>query len=96
MSGESRTSCPGAATMVDLARIRSRFLAFHVTADVGIAGGDDVEIIVGNKRGQVLGRLEYYPAWKIYVFAPAPGTVWSIECLADIGKALEILKQGKV
>lgn len=83
---------PGAAALLNLARIQSRFLKFEVRADVGLAGGDFMEIIVGNKRGQLLGHLEYCLAWQCYVFSPVAGTIWSADCLADIGKALEILK----
>ena len=83
---------PGTATLINLARLQSRFLKFEVRADVGLGGGDFMEIIVGNKRGHFLGRLEYDIAWQAWVFVPGPNTVWSIECLADIGKALEILK----
>lgn len=83
---------PGTAALVSLARLQSHFLKFEVRADVGLGGGDFMEIIVGNKRGQLLGRLEYCLAWQMYVFSPIAGTIWSADCLADIGKALEILK----
>ena len=83
---------PGTAALVSLARLHSCFLKFEVRADVGLGSDDFMEIIVGNKSGHLLGRLEYYIAWQAWVLVPAPNTVWSIECLADIGKALEILK----
>ena len=83
---------PGTAALVSLARLQSRFLKFEVRADVGLSGGDFMEILVGDKRGQLLGRLEYFIAWQAWVFVPTRDTIWSIECLADIGKALEILK----
>lgn len=83
---------PGTAALVNLARLQSRFLKFEVRADAGLRGGDFMEIIVGNKRGQLLGQLEYSLAWQMYVFSPSAGTIWSSDCLADIGKALEILK----
>lgn len=43
---------------------------------------------VHSKGGATLGRVEWYGAWRQYVFAPAGSTVFNKGCLADIGEFL--------
>lgn len=36
---------------------------------------------VVNESGQVIGRVQFWPAWRQYVLFPNPKTLWSHECL---------------
>ncbi len=39
--------------------------------------------------GAVLGRVEWYPGWRKYVFAPEADTVYEQDCLRDIAAFCE-------
>ena len=43
---------------------------------------------VENHRGETLGGIQWYGAWRQYVFYPNPGTIWSAGCLAEVQKLL--------
>lgn len=40
------------------------------------------------KRGTSLGNIEWYPAWRQWIFAPALGTVFNNTCLRDLADFL--------
>ena len=43
------------------------------------------EYLVKSKSGgNVLARLVWYPRWRQWVCEPAPNTIWSQDCLADM------------
>jgi hypothetical protein len=43
------------------------------------------EYLVRNKRTKgVLARVCWYPPWKQWVSEPAPNTIWSHDCMADM------------
>lgn len=46
-----------------------------------------------NKSGDVLGWVEYYKRWKQWIFSAEPGTVFSIDCLADIQEFMKGLEK---
>ena len=39
---------------------------------------------IRDKRGAVLGLVDYYPRWKQHVFTPERGVVMSWDCLAAL------------
>ncbi len=39
---------------------------------------------VNNNSSDVLGTVEYYTAWRSYIFEPAAGSVFNATCLIDI------------
>lgn len=43
-----------------------------------------------------LGKIEYYSAWRQYVFSPDSGSVWSPDCLLFIIEYLNTLNTKKV
>lgn len=45
------------------------------------------------KSGAVIGEVEYYPHWRQLCFAPAEGTIFSVDCLADIQDFIEQQKK---
>jgi hypothetical protein len=43
------------------------------------------EYLVKSKSvGSVLARIVWYPIWRQWVCEPAPNTIWSQDCLADM------------
>lgn len=43
------------------------------------------EYLVKSKSGgNVLARIVWYPRWRQWVCEPAPNTIWSQDCLADM------------
>jgi hypothetical protein len=52
-------------------------------------GGKTVRWDVVSNRGQCLGFIGWYGAWRQYVFEPEPATVFNRECLLDIATYLE-------
>jgi hypothetical protein len=57
-------------------------------------GRKTVDYTVISWRGDLLGTLEFYPAWRQHVLVPAEGSVWSAGCLQEICDALEKIKGG--
>ena len=52
--------------------------------------------------GNVLARIVWYPRWRQWVCEPAPNTIWSQDCLADmreymvsLSNATGLLRQAK-
>ncbi len=41
---------------------------------------------IRDKRGAVLGLVDYYPRWKQHVFTPERGVVLSWDCLAALSR----------
>ena len=46
---------------------------------------------LNNNSGDVLGVVQWYPAWRQYCYFPAEPTVYSLGCLRDIGCFVEQL-----
>lgn len=44
--------------------------------------------LTADDGGSPLGRIEFYPRWRKYVFAPTPATIFDAGCLVDIGTFL--------
>lgn len=44
--------------------------------------------IISKSSGYILGEISWYRGWRRYVFLPVDTTVWSEDCLKDIGKFL--------
>jgi len=38
--------------------------------------------------GALLGTIAWYAPWRQFTFAPAPDTIWSMDCLTDVADAL--------
>jgi hypothetical protein len=47
---------------------------------------------VVTRGGPVIGVIAFYTQWRQHVLAPAPNTVWSAGCLADIQDAIRRIK----
>ncbi len=43
---------------------------------------------VHNDTGETLGRIEWYPHWRRYVFLPEPQCIFDRSCLIPIGNKL--------
>ena len=43
--------------------------------------------IVGNDLS-ILGYIEWYPPWGLYILDPEPRTAWSAGCLTDVQDAI--------
>ena len=68
----------------------SKYLIFDSPFESPLA--ENIGILVRAKKDkQILGRIEYYPRWKQFIFAPTAGTAWSWDCLADIEAKLKEL-----
>jgi len=46
-------------------------------------------VIINKKSGQVIGWIDYYKNWKLFVFNPYQNTVWNSECLEFITNFLK-------
>ena len=40
--------------------------------------------VYSKKKGNILGKIEYYLRWRRYVFDPEPFTIYDVECMQDI------------
>jgi len=40
--------------------------------------------VISKSRGDVLGRISWYGAWRQYTFSPSTNTIWNKDCLKDI------------
>jgi hypothetical protein len=48
--------------------------------------------VIRNKRsGDILGRVEWYARWRLYVAIFSDSTVWSHDCLADVSAFMRSL-----
>lgn len=54
----------------------------------GEADGRTIYIVENTKQGDFLGWIQYWPAWKRYVFSPDDETFYSPECLMEISEFL--------
>jgi hypothetical protein len=53
------------------------------------------EYLVKSKSGgNVLARIVWYPRWQQWVCEPAPNTIWSQDCLADMREYMLSLANG--
>lgn len=48
--------------------------------------------IESNKTKDILGFINWYPAWKKYIFSPCYDTIWSDDCLTCIIQFIKRLK----
>ena len=60
----------------------SKFLTFEAISDGSV--------LVKDRKGGLLGYLEYYPRWQQYILAPSEDVIWSEDCLQDV--RLELLR----
>jgi hypothetical protein len=78
-----------AAGMRELLSKRTRYLWFREVAKPGrktrFVG------VVSISSGDVLGVIEWYGAWRQYIFEAAPDTVWNIDCLREVETVLSEL-----
>jgi hypothetical protein len=47
--------------------------------------------VISINRGDILGRIQWYPPWRQYIFCPAFETLWNKDCLKDIQDFLQQL-----
>ncbi len=47
------------------------------------------DFAVFTRSGVGLGLIKFYSAWRQHVLAPAPDTLWSKGCLADVNEFIE-------
>jgi hypothetical protein len=47
--------------------------------------------VLSRRHGDTLGVIGWYGPWRQYVFTPAPGTLYSKGCLADIETTIQSL-----
>ena len=52
--------------------------------------------IISRSSRDCIGEIVYYSRWRQHILAPAPGTVWSANCLASVNHFLGKLKRGEV
>ncbi len=52
-----------------------------ITIEPDGAGGFD---ILNNKKGDVIGWIDYHPQWKQYIFISQRNSIWSVDCLEDV------------
>ena len=53
--------------------------------------GKTRRIVVQSRRGHHLGDIRWYGPWRQYVFEPAQGTIFNVECLASLADRLGYL-----
>ncbi len=68
-----------------------KFIAVRPDGDQ--VGGKPTYEIVNRKSGDSLGRIEYFPAWRKWIFAPDDGCIFDSECLANINHCIADLKE---
>lgn len=49
--------------------------------------------VMNRSQDMLLGTIQWYGAWRQYVFEPAADTVWSLGCLRDVEDALGKIKE---
>lgn len=47
--------------------------------------------VISKSKGDLLGRIMWYGAWRQYIFSPSYPTIWNKNCLNDIEKFLQEL-----
>lgn len=52
-------------------------------------GKTKVWAVYNSDNGSHLGEIRWYGAWRKYVLAVAPGTIWSADCLVDVARFIE-------
>ena len=52
--------------------------------DGEFVNGKPEYLVKSKSSGNVLARLCWYPRWRQWVCEPAPNTIWSQDCLADM------------
>jgi len=84
--------------------MRERLLKEPLTADykyfkiltTGMHGKKTHTYRILNKRGELLGEIKWYSAWRQYCFYPLGNSIWNIDCLADVQDFLIRLKRARL
>lgn len=72
-------------------RHSTKYLLF-IEDGVEVWGRTKIWEVESRRQGQRLGLIVWRNGWRQYVFEPAPGTVFSVGCLADINAFIEAHK----
>lgn len=67
----------------------SKFIDF---VEIENPGKKTRKFLLKNKKGIVLGSIEYFNSWRKYVFIPEYDTLFDSICLNDISSFMEELK----
>lgn len=59
----------------------SKYIEFE---EVPYEGKTKRFLVMSKSQAHPLGKIQWYPAWRQYVFSPAFETVWNRTCLEDI------------
>jgi len=89
MSARQGELLPGQGTVT-----AASFRFIEIERDAEPATRPTYRIFARRPRTQ-LGRLQYDTSWRVYVFAPQYGTIWSEDCLRDVRAFLWRLKTGE-
>jgi len=54
-----------------------------------LAGGPTDYCTVEARRGGLLGWIRWYWPWRCWILKPCEGTIWSADCLDDVGRFLK-------
>ena len=63
----------------------TEFHYFEIQQHLPLAGRKTCYYTIHSKSsGGLLGRIQWYGAWRQFCFFPEPGSLWNAGCLADI------------
>ena len=68
---------------------RYRFIYVARNLERDSHAGKPIYYIFNRKSNTAIGRLLWYPRWKRWIAQFDPESVWSADCLADVGNAIE-------
>ena len=74
---------------------RTKYLIFKVVRDTGKT---KVVSIINKSADDEIGKIEWYPRWRQYIFDPCYETIWNNSCLEDVLSVINSLmaeKHGK-
>jgi hypothetical protein len=71
-------------------KMESKYLEFLKVATLP---GTDVYDVLSKSRGDKLGQIRWYGAWRQYAFFPCGETIWNKACLVDLRRFLEEIKK---
>jgi hypothetical protein len=52
--------------------------------------------IFNRRLGDCIGRIEWCPSWRLWVFVSPETSIWSTDCLADVRDAIEKIRTGNI
>jgi hypothetical protein len=64
--------------------------------DLTERAGRPVWYIFNSRQQDVLGCIEYYSAWRRWIFVARESSVWSTDCLADVQDAIKKITAGDI